>query len=63
LPEAGYIRGKIMSELRPVIVTGGAGFIGSHLVKMLAKREYKIYALYNIEQAVHKVTAGKYRLT
>jgi len=52
-----------MSELRPVIVTGGAGFIGSHLVKMLAKREYKIYALYNIEQAVHKVTAGKYGFT
>ncbi len=34
-----------MDEMQRVLVTGGAGFIGSHLVEELARRDYHVTAL------------------
>ncbi len=35
-----------------VIVTGGAGFIGSHLVELLVKKNYKVIVIDNFELGV-----------
>ena len=37
--------------IKKILVTGGSGFIGSHLVEELIKKRYKIEVLapYNIE--------------
>jgi dTDP-L-rhamnose 4-epimerase len=37
-----------------VLITGGAGFIGSHTADALARRGYKIRILDNLERVVHK---------
>ncbi len=36
-----------------VLVTGGAGFVGSHLVELLHKNNYEITVLDNLEPQVH----------
>lgn len=40
--------------LRNVLVTGGAGYIGSHLVDTLVAREYRVTVLDNLEPQVHR---------
>ena len=41
-------------SLRDVLVTGGAGYIGSHLVDALVAREYRVTVLDNLEPQVHR---------
>jgi len=40
--------------IRSVLVTGGAGYIGSHLVDALVQREYRVTVLDNLEPQVHR---------
>jgi dTDP-L-rhamnose 4-epimerase len=40
--------------IRKVLVTGGAGYIGSHLVDALVAREYEVTVLDNLEPQVHR---------
>jgi dTDP-L-rhamnose 4-epimerase len=40
--------------LRHILVTGGAGYIGSHLVDALVTREYRVTVLDNLEPQVHR---------
>jgi dTDP-L-rhamnose 4-epimerase len=40
--------------IRNVLVTGGAGYIGSHLVDALVAREYQVTVLDNLEPQVHR---------
>jgi dTDP-L-rhamnose 4-epimerase len=41
-------------SINTVLVTGGAGYIGSHLVDALAAREYRVTVLDNLEPQVHR---------
>src|SRR5687767_1131291 len=41
-------------SIRHVLVTGGAGYIGSHLVDRLESRGYEVAVLDNLEQQVHR---------
>ncbi len=41
-------------SIQDVLVTGGAGYIGSHLVDALVAREYRVTVLDNLEPQVHR---------
>ena len=41
-------------SIRRVLVTGGAGYIGSHLVDALVAREYEVVILDSLEPQVHR---------
>ena len=41
-------------SIRNVLVTGGAGYIGSHLVDALVARDYDVTVLDNLEPQVHR---------
>ena len=41
-------------SIRKVLVTGGAGYIGSHLVDALVARDYHVCVLDNLEPQVHR---------
>jgi dTDP-L-rhamnose 4-epimerase len=41
-------------SIKTVLVTGGAGYIGSHLVDALVAREYGVTVLDNLEPQVHR---------
>ena len=40
--------------IRDILVTGGAGYIGSHLVDALVRRDYRVTVLDNLEPHVHR---------
>jgi len=41
-------------SIKTVLVTGGAGYIGSHLVDALVARDYRVTVLDNLEPQVHR---------
>jgi dTDP-L-rhamnose 4-epimerase len=41
-------------SIRDVLVTGGAGYIGSHMVDALVSRDYAVTVLDNLEPQVHR---------
>ncbi|MEM0314291.1 MAG: GDP-mannose 4,6-dehydratase, partial [Candidatus Bathyarchaeia archaeon] len=41
--------------MEKVLVTGGAGFIGSHVVDLLIERNYEVKILDNLEPQVHGI--------
>ncbi|HEY2898571.1 MAG TPA: SDR family NAD(P)-dependent oxidoreductase, partial [Gemmatimonadaceae bacterium] len=45
--------------MRHILITGGAGFIGSHLADELLGRGYKVRALDNLAEQVHGANASR----
>ena len=41
-------------SIRTILVTGGAGYIGSHLVDALVARDYQVTVLDSLEPQVHR---------
>ena len=39
---------------KKVVVTGGAGFIGSHMVDLLLSKNYKVYVIDNLTGGLKK---------
>jgi nucleoside-diphosphate-sugar epimerase len=39
-------RGKVLDKMK-VLVTGGAGFVGTNLIKRLLKEGHEVQSLYN----------------
>ena len=49
--------------MRHILITGGAGFIGSHLADELLARGYKVRALDNLAAQVHGANARGHRIS
>ncbi len=43
-----------MTKIQHILVTGGAGYIGSHLVDALVARDYRVTVLDNLDPQVHR---------
>ena len=46
--------------IRSILVTGGAGFIGSHTVDLLIERGYRVRILDSLERPTHLSGAPDY---
>jgi len=49
----------MQSRIKHIIVTGGAGFIGSHVVEYLLKNEYCVTVVDNYDSFYPKETKQK----
>ena len=49
-----------MKKIKRVLVTGGAGFIGSFIVDELVRKRYQVVVLDNLVDQVHKGMKPKY---
>lgn len=47
-----------LTKLDPVLVTGGAGYIGSHTVRCLVKKGYRVVVLDNLSKGHRAAVAG-----
>ena len=45
--------------MKNVLVTGGAGYIGSHIVKLLVKDKYKVFIVDNLVTGYRKLINKK----
>src|SRR5690606_3154700 len=55
------LRKSVRESTMRVLVTGGAGFIGSHVVDRLVERGYDIVVLDNLDPQVHGAGGGRPR--
>jgi len=46
--------GVVLMAVHSILVTGGAGYIGSHLVDRLCSRGYAVTVLDSLEPQVHR---------
>ena len=55
-------RRQFLSDMKPkrVLITGGAGFIGSHTADALAKKGFQVRILDNLQEEVHRGKWPKY---
>ena len=44
--------------MKNVLVSGGAGYIGSHIIELLLKKNFKVYILDNLSTG-HKILINK----
>ena len=47
--------------MKTIVVTGGAGFIGSFIVDELIKKGYSVKILDNLEEQVHQNKIPEYK--
>ena len=45
--------------MKNVLVTGGAGYIGSHIVELLVKKKYKVFIVDNLVTGCRKLINKK----
>ena len=45
--------------MKNVLVTGGAGYIGSHIVELLVKKKYKVFIVDNLVTGYRKLINKK----
>lgn len=49
-----------MSDIKKILITGGAGFIGSHIALKLIEKGYKVTVLDNLLEQIHGTDPEKY---
>ena len=50
-----------MAENKTILVTGGAGYIGTHCIIELLQQDFNVVAIDNFTNAVKGGSEGKYR--
>ena len=45
--------------MKNIIVTGGAGYIGSHLIELLIKKNFKVFIIDNLSTGYRKLINKK----